>query len=97
MKADIEELKKKVAPIARDYGVKSVYLFGSFARGDADENSDYDVYIEKGKIVGFFKLMSFENALKAALQRSVDIVTSGNDNEKLQYAIRRDRVLLYEA
>jgi len=97
MGANIEELKQKIYPIAKDYGVDAVYLFGSFACGDATEESDYDLFIKKGKIVGFFRLMSFENALATVLKRPIDIVTSGIDNEKLLNAIRRDRILLYEA
>ncbi|MCM1107280.1 MAG: nucleotidyltransferase domain-containing protein [Blautia sp.] len=35
---DIEDL---VQPIAEKYKVKAIYLFGSYARGEADENSDF--------------------------------------------------------
>ena len=37
---DTEEIKKAITPIALKYGLKAVYLFGSYARGTADENSD---------------------------------------------------------
>ena len=36
----IEEIKDKVTPIAQKYGVKRISLFGSYARGEATENSD---------------------------------------------------------
>jgi len=42
----IEELRAIVAPVAEKYGVDKVYLFGSVARGDYNENSDYDFCIE---------------------------------------------------
>ena len=75
MGADIEELKKKIAPIAKQYGVKSVYLFGSMARGDATADSDYDFYINKGELRGF-GVFGFEIALEELLHRSVFIVSS---------------------
>ena len=92
---ELNELKLKIAPVASQYGVESVYLFGSRARGDADVNSDYDFYIQKGKIVGL-QLMSFERSLENVLGRTVDVVTSGVHSERLMGSIRRDGVLLYE-
>jgi|GEM_PF-6570799 len=45
----VEELREIVAPVAEKYGVDKVYLFGSIARGDFNEDSGYDFFIEKGK------------------------------------------------
>ena len=36
----IDEIKNIVTPIAEKYQIAQVYLFGSFARGDFDEQSD---------------------------------------------------------
>ncbi|MBQ3627041.1 MAG: nucleotidyltransferase domain-containing protein, partial [Synergistaceae bacterium] len=48
--AELEELKKIVAPIAEKRGVDKVYLFGSRARGDNRPDSDYDFIISRGKL-----------------------------------------------
>ena len=45
-KYTIEEIKTILEPIARKYGVERVYLFGSYARGDATENSDVDLRVD---------------------------------------------------
>ena len=37
----IDEIKKIIIPIAKTHGVKSISLFGSYARGEAKENSDF--------------------------------------------------------
>jgi len=55
----IEELKRIIFPIAERYGVNKVYLFGSVARGDYTENSDYDFCIERGKIRSLLDLSGF--------------------------------------
>lgn len=39
----IEEIRDKIAPVAIEYGLRQVYLFGSYARGEANEDSDVDL------------------------------------------------------
>lgn len=48
----IEEIREKATPIAIRYEVDELSLFGSYARGDADEKSDLDFLILKGNIKG---------------------------------------------
>ena len=53
----IEDIRQQIAPICRKYGVRAVYLFGSYAKGTANENSDVDLLVfsnEKG--IRFFQL-----------------------------------------
>ena len=40
----VEEIKSIVLPVAQKYQLRAVYLFGSYARGTATENSDIDRY-----------------------------------------------------
>lgn len=42
----IEEIRKKIKPIAEKYGIEKVWLFGSYARGEATEDSDVDLLIK---------------------------------------------------
>ena len=97
MKPEINELKEKIAPIAKEYGVEAVYLFGSFARGEETSDSDYDFYIQKGKLHSLFQLAGLRLDLKDVLHREIDIVTNGVRNKRLLQSIERDKVLLYEA
>ena len=55
----IDEIKNIVTPIAEKYQIAHVYLFGSFARGDFDEQSDIDISIEKGNLKGMLALCGF--------------------------------------
>ncbi len=43
---DINEIKRAVVPIACSYGVKRLYLFGSYAKGTANEKSDVDLLVQ---------------------------------------------------
>ena len=45
----IEEIKSLVKPVAEKYHADKVYLFGSYARGEADEESDLDFLVFGGK------------------------------------------------
>ena len=91
----IEELKAIIIPIAKKYGIQKVYLFGSIARGDGDENSDIDLRIEKGTLKGLFALGGFYAEISGALQKDVDVVTTGSLDQEFLDEIKEDEVLLY--
>ena len=42
----IQEIQQRIAPIAKQYGLKAVFLFGSYARGEAREDSDIDLLVD---------------------------------------------------
>ena len=54
----IDEIREKVTPIAKKYDIKEVYLFGSYARGEADENSDVDLVIVSDIEIDLFLLIN---------------------------------------
>jgi predicted nucleotidyltransferase len=41
----IDELKRKIAPIAEKYNLPAVYIFGSYARNEATEVQSCDTVI----------------------------------------------------
>jgi len=92
-----EELHKIVAPIAEKYGAARIYLFGSRARGDNSEDSDYDFYISLGSIRGL-KICGLLRELEEALGDHVDIVTEGARlTDDFSKEIFRDMRLVYES
>ncbi len=36
----LDEITRRITPVARAYGIRAVYLFGSYARNEATEESD---------------------------------------------------------
>ena len=92
---DIKNIKIIVCRLAKQYGADRVYLFGSYARGDATEQSDIDLRIDKGEIRGL-RFASLLGDLEEALGNKVDLIsTAGMDAQFLQ-SIQPDEVLLYE-
>ena len=96
----IDEIREIVAPIAKQHGVDKVFLFGSYARGDATPASDVDLCVDAPKLRGLFALGGLYADLEDALKKSIDVVTTGslkyNKDEAFLENLRKDRVLLYE-
>ena len=90
-----EEIKAVVGGLAKKYGAERVYLFGSYARGDAVETSDIDLRIDKGNIRGlqFARLLG---DLEDALGRKVDLISTSGMDEDFRKSIASEEVLLYE-
>lgn len=91
----IKEIKEKSVPIAKKYGVKKLSLFGSYARGEADEKSDVDFLFEKGKILGL-EYFGFVNDLEEEFKCHVDLVSEGISDKEFLAEIKNDEVILYE-
>lgn len=68
------EIADKVRPIAEAYGIDKVYLFGSYARGEATENSDIDYYVEFSKPLGL-RYCSFFSDIEESVGKNVDIIS----------------------
>ncbi|MCM1134171.1 MAG: nucleotidyltransferase domain-containing protein [Clostridium sp.] len=92
---DINEIQKSVVPIARFYGVKRLYLFGSYAKGTANEESDVDLLIEKGKPMSLLKLSGMRQKVQEALNISVDLITTTGIKEEFRKEIAGTEILLY--
>ena len=91
---DIETIRAKTVPIAKKYGVRRMSLFGSYARGEADDQSDVDLIIDKGKIVGI-EYFGFVYDLEDELGCHVDVVTTGISDKEFLAEIKKDEVELY--
>lgn len=93
----IEELKSKVAPLAKRYGVGKLALFGSYARGEQTDRSDLDFVVEPGAIKSLFKFYGFADILERELGIPVDVLTYAQLPETLfMDDVLHDEVVLYE-
>ena len=70
----IKEIKTIIKPILNKYGITEIYLFGSYARGEANKSSDIDIYCNKGNVKTFIDQGLLEDELEKALNKKVDIV-----------------------
>jgi predicted nucleotidyltransferase len=77
MKQDtvLQILKQKNAELTKQFGVKSLSLFGSVARDEATSVSDVDLLVEFNRPVGYFGLFALQDYLENLLGCSVDLGT----------------------
>ena len=96
MRYTINEIKNRTNPIAKAYGIGRKSLFGSYARGEAKDDSDVDLYIELGRLKSLIQYFAFIDELENALDRHVDVVTTGIEDKTFLFKIMQEGVLLYE-
>ena len=100
----LDEIRDIVSRLARQYGAKRVYLFGSYARGEADASSDIDLCVDGESIRSLLDLGDLYSDLEGALGKPIDLITLNSlkkhkedpATKKLMINIERDNKLLYE-
>lgn len=91
----IEQIKRIAIPVVQSYGVKSLSLFGSYARGEATEDSDIDLLIECGAIRSAFQMGGLYADLSERLGKPLDLVTTDHRDKAFLKQIEAERFRLY--
>ena len=73
----IKQIKQIIKPILNKYGIYEIYLFGSYARGEANKSSDVDIYCERGKVKTIKTQLELEEELESSLDKKVDLLFIG--------------------
>lgn len=92
----IDDIRNKTVPIAKEFGISRMSLFGSYARGEATDDSDVDLYIDRGKLSNLLQYFAFVDELENVLHCHVDVVTTGIEDKQFLSVIMQEGVLLYE-
>jgi predicted nucleotidyltransferase len=93
----IEELRNRrdeILQVAARHGARHVRVFGSVARGEADEKSDVDFLVEMEKGRSLLDLGGLLMDLQALLGRPVDVVTEKGLRERIRGRVLREAVPL---
>lgn len=91
----IDDIKKRVIPIVIKYRVNTFSLFGSYARREANEDSDLDFVMDKGELKGL-QYVSLVQDLENEFNCPVNVISKGSSNKKFLDAISDEEILLYE-
>ena len=84
----LHEKREEILALAARYGARNVRIFGSVARGDADEESDVDFLVEFDEGASLMDHAALLLELQKLLGRRVDVAP-----EKCLRSRVRDRVL----
>ena len=87
----VDELRvhrDEIYAIADKYGVRDVRVFGSVARGEADDESDLDLMVTPGPKASLWTLSGFALDIEQLLKVFTQVVTPNGIKDRI-----RDRVL----
>ena len=96
--AGVEVDEARLSAVCNRYGVASLMIFGSVARGTAGPASDLDVLYEllPGRRLGW-EIEDLDDELSALFGRRVDLVSRTALNERLRDAVLADARPVYAA
>ena len=103
----LEEISRRVRPVAEKYKLKAVYVFGSYARGEAREDSDVDLLVDTcgADLSGFYAIGGLYNDLEEALEKELDMITVSALEQPIRHksdigfreSVQRERRKIYAA
>ncbi len=71
----IPEIKNRIIPVLKEYGVKKAALFGSIVKGESTEDSDIDILVEMPETATLLDLAELKIELEEILNKNVDVLT----------------------
>ena len=81
----------------KDKPVFKAFLFGSFARGEADSNSDYDILVELDYSMKIgMEFIQMQIDLVDLLKTNVDLVSDKALSRYIRPFVDNDKILIYE-
>ena len=91
---DIGIIKEKIRPILNKWGVERASIFGSYARGDANEESDIDILIDLDEEVSLFGFIELKLEIEDAIGKKVDLVEFSTIKPAFKESILKEQVAL---
>ena len=94
----IDEIRAKIRPICDQYKIEKVWIFGSYARGEAREDSDVDLHVKAADEMRFLELGGLYADLEEALGKEIDMITGIPKEYKIfKKYVEREEILLYDS
>jgi predicted nucleotidyltransferase len=90
----LEVHRAEIRALAAHHGIEDVRVFGSMARGDADESSDVDLLVTLPRGRSGLALGGLLMDVEALLHRRVDVVTAGSLHPALRERVLKEAVPL---
>lgn len=91
----INEIRQIARPIASRYGIAALYLFGSYARGDATPESDLDFRVDRDGVTDMLALGGLYSDLEEGFGKKLDVLTTQMLSPAFLNRIRPEEVLIY--
>lgn len=95
--SELEKISEKVKPVAQKYNLTYIWVLGSYAKKKQRRDSDIDIIVKTEDVAEGFKIVEVKFALEEALQKEVDIITTGSIKGSLLEDEDLEEVLVYSA
>lgn len=90
----LKEKRQEILRLAAEHGARNVRVFGSVARGEADERSDIDFLVDMEPRRSLFDLGGLQYDLQTLLGCPVDVVTERGLKARIRDRVLREAVPL---
>ena len=88
----LKRYKKDIEQSARRHKIRSVSVFGSFAKGEEREDSDIDLLVEIEPDCSLFDVISMKYEVEDLTGRTVDVVTTNGLSPYLSEQIIKEAI-----
>lgn len=86
----IEQIKKNKEYLQKEYNIKRIGIFGSYARGEESPDSDIDILVEFSRVPDLFKYVAAEMYLESILHKKIDLVEKNSIRAELKNNILQE-------
>jgi uncharacterized protein len=94
LKENLQQRRQEILAIAAKHGAYNVRIFGSLARGEADDQSDVDILVELEEGRSLLDLGGLSMDLENLLECKVDVVTARGLRKRISERVLREAVPL---
>ena len=93
-----QELIANITSYFSQRPVKKAWIFGSYSRNEANEDSDVDILVsfDETSDIGIFEHYEIATELSKLLNKEVDLVTDGTLYPWLREKVDKEKILIYE-
>ncbi|NVN18077.1 nucleotidyltransferase [Muricauda sp. HICW] len=88
-------LEKNKSRLFHSYPIKSLAIFGSFARNEGKKNSDLDVLVEFNDKIGI-RFIDLANELEKLIGLKIDLVSRKGVKERYFKSIEEDLIYIFK-
>lgn len=96
---DLNEVKEcinnKISILIEQFDIKLIYIFGSYAKGTNDKNSDLDIAILLGEYTPFDKINLISELVRILGRDDIDVVILNNSNLILKFQVVKYGKIVY--
>jgi predicted nucleotidyltransferase len=88
-----EILERNRKKLEKEYNIKSIKIFGSYAEGKQKEKSDVDLIVDFKKTPTFIELIKIEEEISKLLDTKVDLLTEEGISPYIKPYIKEVNIL----